>query len=351
MFQGVEQHDTYEDRPDLPHVLIVEAQKGPPQPRRLEAFQRLLQEEFLNFLEVGGVHQVMLEVRIAEMSRGITKRLGINVGYQSSGGNFGAILPGNVSSLTPDGTSTASGTVNALFRFFGFGTTWTVFIDAMKETGLVKILAEPNLITTSGQTASFLAGGEYPIPVPQELGVIGIDYKQYGVGLEFTPIVLSNDRISIQVSPSITELDYSTAVSAGGVAVPGLTTRELSTTIELADGQSFALAGLLQSDVREIITKYPVLGDIPVLGALFRSKGFQKNETELIVIATVHLVKPIDMTQQPLPTDQFVEPDGFEFYMLDRLEGKENAEQLDASAGKNLAQGGMEGDFGHIVPQ
>jgi pilus assembly protein CpaC len=312
-------------------------------------------DKVLNLLEVGGVHQVMLEVRIAEMSRGITKRLGINFNYLSdSGQNFGAILPGNLSTFTggDEGiTGTAASTVNALFRFFGFDTTWTVFIDAMKETGLVKILAEPNLITTSGQSAEFLAGGEFPIPVPQEAGVITIAYKKFGIGLAFTPIVLSDDRISLRVTPEVSEIDFSTAVAAGGVAVPGLTSRRLSTTIELADGQSFALGGLLQQNAREIVNKFPVLGDIPVLGTLFRSKSFQKNETELIIIATVHLVKPVDMTQQTLPTDEYVEPDDFEFYLLGRLEGVENAGQSSAAAGGSPPEGGLEGDFGHIVPQ
>lgn len=307
----------------------------------------------LNLLEVGGVHQVMLEVRIAEVSRGLTQRMGVNFTWLSdSGQNFGASLLGNLSVLEEE-VSTATTPVNALFRFFGYDTTWTVFIDALKETGLVKILAEPTLLTLSGQSAEFLAGGEFPIPVPQELGVITIDYKKYGVGLQFTPTVLSNDKISMKVTPEVSEIDFSTAVASGGVAVPGLTTRRMSTTIELDDGQSFAIGGLLQSDVREIVSKFPILGDIPVLGALFRSTAFQKNETELLIIATCHLVKPLDMTQQTLPTDEFVEPDDFEWFMLGRLEGRgDDAPQSSSELPPEAAgSGGMEGDFGHIVPE
>jgi pilus assembly protein CpaC len=314
-------------------------------------------EKILNLLEIGGVQQVMLEVRLAEMSRGLDRSLGINFAYLSdSGQNFGASVLSNLSSLNFDDeqgtlTSTASGSINALFRFFGYDTTWTVFIDALQDNGLVKILAEPNLITTSGQSAEFLAGGEFPIPVPQDLGVVTIDYKTFGVGLAFTPTVLSNNKISMRVSPEVSEIDFSTAVAAGGVAVPGLTTRRLSTTIELADGQSFAIAGLLQHDVRQLVSKFPLLGDIPVLGALFRSTKFQKNETELVVIATVHLVKPLDMSRQTLPTDQYVEPDDFEFYMLGRVEGAGSDEAVLPQAGAGPATGGMEGDFGHILPK
>ncbi len=314
-------------------------------------------DKVMNLLEVGGVHQVMLEVRIAEISRGLQRSLGINFAYATdSGQNFGASLLGNLSLFNTDEggiTQNFSSSVNALFRFIGFDTTWTVFVDALKENGLVKVLAEPTLITTSGQSAEFLAGGEFPIPVPQELGVITIDYKQFGVGLAFTPTVLSDDRISLRVSPEVSEIDFSTAVASGGVAVPGLTTRRLSTTIELADGQSFAIGGLLQSDVRELVTKFPVLGEIPVLGALFRSTNFQKNETELVIIATVHLVKPLDMTQQTLPTDQWVEPDDFEFFLLGRIEGQERAEEQQGGVSwrSSSSEGGLEGDFGHIVPK
>jgi pilus assembly protein CpaC len=313
------------------------------------------EDNVLNLLEVGGVQQVMLEVRVAEMSRGLTKRMGINFAYLSdSGRNFGANLIGDLSSFEVDETgitSTAASTVNSLFRFIGYDATWTVFIDALKENGLVKVLAEPNLITTSGQSAEFLAGGEFPIPVPQEEGVITIDYKTFGVGLAFTPTVLSNDKISMRVSPEVSEIDFSTAVAAGGVAVPGLTTRRLSTTIELADGQSFAIAGLLQQDVRQLVSKFPLLGEIPILGALFRSTSFLKNETELVVIATVHLVKPLDMSQQTLPTDQYVEPDEFELYLLGRTEGAGESGRVSAAEGEVPAAAGMEGDFGHILPK
>lgn len=307
--------------------------------------------KIINLLEVAGVHQVMLEVRVSEISRSLLKRLGFNFNYVSSSGqNFGLNLLSGLTSLPSTGFPAAgvgvSDTVNAIFRFLSSDTTWTVFIDALKEKGLVKVLAEPTLITLSGKTANFLAGGEFPIPVPQTSGggtTITIEYKPFGVGLNFTPTVLSNKKINMLVAPEVSDLDFSNALTMGGFVVPSITTRRVSTVIELADGQSFAIAGLLKDDVREIVSKFPLLGDIPVLGALFRSTSFRKNESELIVIVTPHLVKPLDMAKQTLPTDQYVEPDDLEFYLLGNMEGRRKPNPVKGS--------GLEGQFGHILPK
>ena len=238
--------------------------------------------------------------------------------------------------------------------FSAGGATWTSFIDALKENGLTKVLAEPTLITTSGRTANFLAGGEYPIPVPQggTTNTVTIEYKTFGVGLNFTPTVLNNNKISMEVKPEVSELDFTNAVAISGYVVPSLTTRRVATTIELADGQSFAIAGLLKEDLREVVSKFPVLGDIPILGVLFRSTSYQKNETELVIIVTPHLVKPVDMAKQTLPTDALVEPNDFEFYLLGSLEGRgEPAKSKGAAAPPRSDKGGLEGDFGHIAPK
>jgi pilus assembly protein CpaC len=313
-------------------------------------FDEQKKPKIVNLMEVGGVHQVMLEVRVAEVSRSLLKRLGINFSFLSaSGNNFGLSLLNNLTSLPgggfPAAVTNISDKINAIIRFTPGDATWTFFIDALKEEGLLKVMAEPNLITLSGKTANFLAGGEFPVPVPQS-GVAGltitIDYKPFGVGLSFTPTVLSNKKISIQVAPEVSELDFSNAVTIAGFVVPALTTRRVSTVIELSDGQSFAIAGLLKDDVRQIVSKFPLLGEIPVLGALFRSSSFQKNETELIVIVTPHLVKPLDPTKQTLPTDAYIEPDDFEFYLLGNLEGKKKSKPT---------QGGLEGNFGHRLPK
>ena len=292
-----------------------------------------------NLLKIEGVHQVMLEVRIAEMSRAVTKELGINWTY-NRGGSFGLGLLGAFPEQR--GVSITSELSSLFFRFDRGISTWTGFIDLLKRNGLAKILAEPTLITLSGQTATFLAGGEFPIPVSDDDG-IGIEYKEYGVSLEFTPIVLPEGRIRINVTPEVSEIDFSVAVLIGGYPAPGLLTRKTSTVVELADGQSFAIAGLLKDTVQDSISKFPFLGDIPVLGMLFRSRAFQKRETELIIIVTPHIVKPFDQAKQTLPTDFYIEPDDTEFYILGLMEGWEKKQP-------STIRGKFDGHFGHGMP-
>jgi pilus assembly protein CpaC len=325
----------------------VLALTGPYAPRGEEKKPKII-----NLLEVAGVHQVMLEVRVSEISRSLLKRLAINFNYMgSSSGSMGFSLLSKLTTLPggafPASTVQVSDAVNAIFRFFSSDTAWTIFIDALKEEGLLKVLAEPTLITLSGKTANFLAGGEFPIPVPQSSGaggtVITIEYKPFGIALNFTPTVLSNKKINMVVAPEVSDLDFSNALTTSGFVVPAITTRRVSTVIELADGQSFAIAGLLRDDVRSIVSKFPLLGDIPILGTLFRSSSFQKNDTELIVIVTAHLVKPLDMVKQTLPTDQYVEPDDIDFYLFGNQEGSGKTNPSKAS--------GLEGNFGHIVPK
>lgn len=335
-------------------------------------------KKVINLLEVAGVHQVMLEVRVAEMSRTLLKRLGFNFNAISNGGlNVGSTLLNNLTKL-PGGLSSpnfltkippvegegfpvkpllVSDPINMLFRFMSHGATWTVFIDALKEEGLLKVLAEPTLITLSGKSANFLAGGEFPVPVPQVSAVAGstitIEYKPFGVGLNFTPTVLSTKKISMEVVPEVSELDFANAVSISGFLIPALNTRRVSTVIELADGQSFAIAGLLQDSIRSNLQKYPLLGDIPILGTLFRSTEYQKSETELIVIVTPHLVKPLDMARQTLPTDPYVDPDDFEFYLRGALEGKGKKKSSGPTSSSTNPQNAwkLEGNFGHIIPK
>lgn len=294
-----------------------------------------------NLLEVGGVHQVMLEVKVAEIERRTAQRVGVNFDYvnvinddQLDVQLVGALTPiGNIPSFT------------GILGSSRQNESWAVFIDALKEEGLAKVLAEPTLIAMSGKSANFLAGGEFPVPVPQGLGTVAIEYKPYGVGLTFTPVVLSKDKISITVEPNVSELDYSAPVRLEGYIIPGITTRRASTTVELGDGESFAIAGLLRENVRDSVQKYPFLGEIPVLGALFRSKAFQKNETELIVIVTPRLVKPIDGTKQTLPTDFYVEPTEAEYYLLAAGAG---GKKKDSS---QTANGDFEGEVGHTDPE
>ncbi len=305
--------------------------------------------KILNLVEVAGVHQVMLEVKVAEMSRTLLKRLGFNFDFSYFASSGLKVVVANLFQST-FGKLSSTGSISKLPPSGHFG--YSQVIDVLKENGLIKVLAEPNLITLSGESANFLAGGEFPVPVPQPSGggvTITIEWKPFGVGLGFTPTVLSNKKISMKVTPEVSELDFSNGISLSGFIVPSITTRRVSTVIEVADGQSFAIAGLLKDDIRETADKFPVLGDIPVLGALFRSSSFQKNETELIVIVTPHLVKPLDMAKQTLPTDQYIEPDDFEFYLLGHLEGEEKPGSDPKRSQDRHPK--LEGSFGHIVPK
>jgi pilus assembly protein CpaC len=310
----------------------------------------------VNLLEIAGVQQVMIEVRVSEMSRTLTKQLGFNFSaISSSGKQFGVSTLNSLTSFPsggfPANPLSVSSSVNGVLSFLGNGATWTAFIDALQDNGLLRVLAEPTLITLSGKSANFLAGGEFPVPVPQPgiTAIVTIQYKPFGVGLNFTPTVLSDGRINMIIAPEVSELDFSQAVSLQGYIIPSITTRRVSTTVELADGQSFVIAGLLQEEIKEDIQKFPLLGSIPILGALFRSSSFTKSETELVILVTPHLVKPLDLSKQTLPTDAFVEPDDFEFYLEGRLEGRDGGKAASALP-RTLKKGGLEGDFGYILP-
>jgi len=231
-------------------------------------------------------------------------------------------------------------------RFQTGSITWTSFIDALKEEDVIKVLAKPTLVAVSGQEAQFLSGGEFPFPVPQAFGVVTIQYKKFGVGLSFTPTVLTNNRISMAVSPEVSELDFNNSLQLQGFLVPSITTRRATTVVDLADGQSFAIAGLLRDAVREQMQRFPFLGDIPVLGSLFRSSRFQKNQTELVIIVTPHFVKPIDTAQQTFPTDTYIEPNDWEFYLMGWADGRGYAPRTKPT---DAAVSRLDGDFGHMV--
>jgi pilus assembly protein CpaC len=338
-------------------------------------------QKVINMLEMGGVKQVMMEVKIAEMQRGLLKKLGVNFSRRQAGhrdftiGTLNQISAPNLDQFTrvPQ-FGQGGGTTTELFDIlpalsntallgFGIGNDlWTVFLDMLKEHGLSRLMAEPTLIAESGQSAEFLVGGEFPIPIPQQFSQVTIRFKEFGVGLKFTPTVLSDGRISIIVNPEVSELDFANGITLSGFQIPSLTTRRVKTVVELGDGQSFAIAGLLQENIRETVSKYPILGDIPILGALFRSTSFQKDETELIIIVTPHLVKPLDMVKQTLPTDYYLEPNDFELLLMGYLEGKNSEPNGERKAEAYIQErprmavrmpynkGGIEGTFGHLAP-
>jgi pilus assembly protein CpaC len=304
----------------------------------------------INVMEVGGIHQVMLEIKVSEMSRTLGRELGVNFNLLGRGGSEGNIFFLNNFPISATATSTGS----ILANYIRGDVTWNILLEALKEDGLIKVLAEPTLITLSGKEARFLAGGEFPVPVPQNSGggtTITIEYKPFGVGLAFTPVVLGNGKINMQVAPEVSDLDFTTAVAINGYVIPSITTRRVATTVELADGQSFAIAGLLKESAREVIRKFPLLGEIPILGTLFRSSSFQKQDTELVIIVTPHLVKPVDRNKQTAPTDQFVEPNDFEFYLLGRTEGSGEPKRAgDRYNPRTRSQVNTDDKLGHVLP-
>ena len=286
----------------------------------------------INLIEIAGSQQVMLAVKVAEISRTELKRLNAN---------FSALYIGGDGTI---GGTNGGGVMNAVGEFLPnpmriisqgfFGTfvsedfRFNMALDAAKENGLAKILAEPTLTTLTGQEAEFLSGGEFPIPVPQGTnGAVTIEFKPYGVGLKFLPVVLSDGRINLKVNVSVSEItDTSSLVlenenSSLRTFVPSLRQRSASATVELGDGQSMGLAGLLDDNLRESVTKFPGLGSVPVLGSLFRSNQYRKGQTELVILVTPHLARPVAPGSIKLPTDKFIEPSDSDFYLWGRTEG------------------------------
>ncbi len=281
--------------------------------------------------------QVNLQVRIAEVSRSFIKNVGVNLqSFDNSGGfQFGIGQGRGATVYTPGGglftggsgtsTGNTTGLATAGATTLGLagkllGLNLLSAIDLGETTGQVTTLANPNLTALSGETATFLAGGEVPIPVSQGLGAVSVEYKQYGVSLAYTPTVLSDGRISLRVRPEVSQLDYSNAVTLSGTRIPGISSRRAETTLELGSGQSMMIGGLLQNSHNNNIQKTPFLGDLPIIGSLFRSNGFQRNETELVIIITPYLVKPVNNPSQiALPHDGYRAPDDASRILLGEL--------------------------------
>ncbi len=293
-----------------------------------------------NHLQVAGEQQVLLRVTIAEMSRSVLRQLGIN-GFLAGEDFRDVIVANNVGQVNPSSFGYGAGQVTNDLPFvtpgtaiggnttlsLGFpGIQLQMFFQAMRENGLLKILAEPNLVTISGRTASFLAGGEFPIPVPQTTSAgtgntITIEFREFGARLAFTPLVLANQMIRLNLAPEVSELDFARGVSIGGFVVPGLNVRRTETTVELGSGQSLAISGLLSENIRAVSTRVPALGDLPILGALFASTEFRKNLSELVVVCTPELVSGVNPDQiPPLPGHDYTEPDDWQLFALGLLE-------------------------------
>jgi pilus assembly protein CpaC len=264
------------------------------------------EKNIINRLGVTAPNQVNLRVRVAEVSRGVDKQLGFNWSILGSIGGFSLGL----ATTNPFAGAVTQHTLSLGKNIAGWD--FNTVIDALEEEGLVSVLAEPNLTALSGETASFLAGGEFPILVPDSDGRVTIEFKKFGVSLAFTPTLLGEDRVNMHVRPEVSQLSSTNSVTLNSFVVPSLTTRRAETTVELGSGQSFAIAGLLQNNVTHDISKFPGLGDVPVLGGLFKSDRFQRDESELVIIITPYIVKPISNNKLAAPTDGFVPPHDIE---------------------------------------
>ncbi|HZZ36708.1 MAG TPA: type II and III secretion system protein family protein [Caulobacteraceae bacterium] len=316
-------------------------------------------DKVVNMMTVEGTQQVMLSVRFVEMERTTAKNLGFSSTFSPAAGNSPTIAfaTGAFSALNPPTTVQAFGFLSSVFHA-GDGDL-SLFIDALETKGLVKTLAEPNLVAMSGDTANFLAGGEFPYPVPQAssgttttgTSAITIEFKQFGVALAFTPTILKDGLINLVVNPEVSSLDFANAVQIGSGSVPGLKVRRARTTVELRDGESFTIAGLLKEDYANQVRQYPFLGDLPIIGTLLRSTNYQRNETELVIVVTPHLVVP---RRGPVasPADRFIPPSDFELFVFGSQDaattgGIKPADRALMSSDPN--KGGIDGPHGHVL--
>ncbi|HEY5215864.1 MAG TPA: type II and III secretion system protein family protein [Pseudolabrys sp.] len=321
--------------------------------------------DIINSVAVMSPQQVMLEVRFIEISRTASRELGVqwNRFGSSSTSNIGSMQPAGSLPLPAPNSGTfpvgeAAGVLSgaspfgfAIARIAGGGALTDVAINALEQKGIARSLAEPNLVALSGDTASFLAGGEYPIPVSGNLGQITVDYKKYGVGLAFTPTVLSRGLINLKIEPEVSSIDYTHPVAISAtVSVPSLIVRRASTTVELRDGQSFVLGGLLQSNNQNTIDQLPWLGSVPVLGTLFSSKSYQKNETDLVIVVTPHLVRPArpgDVIRTP--ADDTLPPNDTDFFLLGKSEVTREEARALTPATARVAAAGARPFTGHML--
>jgi pilus assembly protein CpaC len=294
--------------------------------KQVEDVARPYGEDVLNLLEIAGGQQVMLQVRFAEVSRNASSQLGFNgFATDGNGASVGLNQGAGASPIGGLATGAKDTIINPAVTVFGSGKigsySFEVFLQALRRNSLLRVLAEPNVIAISGEQASFLAGGEFPIPIPQDGGAgagntITVQYKQFGVKLNFVPEVLGDGRIRLKVEPEVSDLDYSRSVSFNGFVIPGLTKRTLTTTIELNEGQSFAVAGLLNNRIVANKDVTPLLGDLPIIGTLFRSVRYERSETELVVIVTPRLVDPLNPGEMgDLPGEKWTDPKELQLFL------------------------------------
>ncbi|MCZ6741159.1 MAG: type II and III secretion system protein family protein [Alphaproteobacteria bacterium] len=310
-----------------------------------------------NLMRVAAAQQVMLQVRFAEVQRSAMKEISTSLAVQNSAGSgvsFGGGGSGLSNFILGTGGAVALNTIEATLGLKIFGLSIQALFSALETKGFARTLAEPTLIALSGSTASFLAGGEYPIRTSDGDGNVNTTFKEFGVRLEFTPTVLDRNRINLVLTSEVSQLDFALAAKVGEedglepTDIPPLSTRSTSTTVELGDGQSFAVAGLIQNDFDDSITQVPWLGSVPILGALFRSSDFIRQETELVMVVTPYIVKPVSADQIVLPTDKFLPPSEKDFFLLGKI--RQDAPNVAPASGPGgQIGGGIAGAYGHIV--
>jgi pilus assembly protein CpaC len=314
--------------------------------RALDLANRYSPDKVSNLMQVAGTQQVMLKVRFAEMQRSVSKSLSSSLGVR--GGTDVAIggATGGLANAVNNGNNVTlgEGTRGALGLGFTAGSLeFGVLLEALESKGVVRTLAEPNLTALSGQEAKFLAGGEYPIPVASGNGTISIEYKPFGVELNFTPVVVDGDTINLQINAAVSSIDSTTTLESAGFSVNAFKRRETSTTVEMRDGESFAIAGLLQDDFRDLNGQVPWLGDIPILGTLFRSADYQRNQSELVIIVTPHLVTPTRGEALALPTDRVRIPTEKELFLFGQTAGKQRG------AAGEVSRQDFSGSYGYTM--
>jgi pilus assembly protein CpaC len=339
-------------------------------PTRIAEVAKLHSKQLANLVEVSGDQQVQLEVRFAEVSRSGLRQMGVNMLWGDTG-KYGSWLggmngPGSVAGQTlgqnqyiqtapitganispPLLTPATGGAFNFLFATGNQTFPFSSILSILVQQGLAKVLAEPTLVALSGQEASFHAGGEIPIVISQQFGFASVQFKKFGVILKFTPTVLGGKTMSLKINSEVSEPDSTLGVIMQGFQIPGFKTRNSATTIRLKDGQSFAIAGLLSDSIRSTINKVPLLGEIPVLGALFRSSSYQRTETELLVVVKAHLTQPVQMAEAPLlpGEDELNDPSDFQLFLLGthgpwKKEREEKKKSEQSSADSTPASGG-----------
>jgi pilus assembly protein CpaC len=303
----------------------------------------------VNLLSLGSAQQVMLEVRFSEIKRGALKDIGFGFFVQNDSGSFRGAVGGGASILPGGGTTTTTTTVDGvtttvetpngqelrlgsiidsfgvLTKTFGaFGLNFDAALNALERKGVITTLAEPTLVALSGETANFLAGGEFPVPSIQDsdggANTVTVEWKPFGVSLAFTPTVLADGVINMIVEPEVSSIDPSASIVVNNLRIPGLQTRRAKTVVELRDGESFAMAGLLRTDFQDTIRQFPILGSIPIIGMLFKSTNFQREETELVIIVTPRLVRPVPAHALKVPTDRSGPPNEADLFLLGRTD-------------------------------